>query len=621
MLMKKRVVASLVIALFISACSPSSASTENSADTQTQTSKSTSEDTADISDTFGTYEKEDLNTEYDSDSSTVELSDNTEEVEGVSVDGQIVTINQGGTYVLSGELTDGQVVVNVNEDAKVHLVLNDVTITNQQGPAILVEQAEKVVTTLASDTTNTLTDGDDYQLDGDETEPDATFYSKEDLVINGDGELKVSGNYNNGIRSKDDLILVSGEYTVNAKNNALKGKDSVEILDGSYTLTTEEGDGIQSNNSDEEDKGHIAIDGGTFKITSGRDGVQAETDVNIQQAEITIKTGENETSDEESYKGIKAGNSLLIQNGAFKLTTADDSLHSDGDIAIKDGELTLDSGDDGIHADNDLTIDGGTINVTDSNEGLEASVITINDGDITVVASDDGLNASDGSSSDTEETAGQAGSPGEEQADDSLLLAINGGTLHVDAQGDGLDSNGNIEMTGGTVTVDGPTEDNNGALDYEGDFELSGGTLIAAWSSGMAMNVSDSSSQASLGVYFSETQSAGTIVSLQDSDGNVIATYKPSKDFDHIVISSSELEVDESYTLVSGTDANGTEQNGYYQDEEIVDGTELGTLALSDTVTNLSETGETVSADSMMGGPGGAPNGEAGEDFDGEPPQ
>lgn len=621
MLMKKRVVASLVIALFISACSPSSASTENSADTQTQTSQSTSEDTADISDTFGTYEKEDLNTEYDSDSSTVELSDNTEEVEGVSVDGQIVTINQGGTYVLSGELTDGQVVVNVNEDAKVHLVLNDVTITNQQGPAILVEQAEKVVTTLASDTTNTLTDGDDYQLDGDETEPDATFYSKEDLVINGDGELKVSGNYNNGIRSKDDLILVSGEYTVNAKNNALKGKDSVEILDGSYTLTTEEGDGIQSNNSDEEDKGHIAIDGGTFKITSGRDGVQAETDVSIQKAEITIKTGENETSDEESYKGIKAGNSLLIQNGAFKLTTADDSLHSDGDIAIKDGEFTLDSGDDGIHADNDLTIDGGTINVTDSNEGLEASVITINDGDITVVASDDGLNTSDGSSSDTEETAGQEGAPGEEQADDSLLLAINGGTLHVDAQGDGLDSNGNIEMTGGTVTVDGPTEDNNGALDYEGDFEVSGGTLIAAWSSGMAMNVSDSSSQASLGVYFSETQSAGTIVSLQDSDGNVIATYKPSKDFDHIVISSSELEVDESYTLVSGTDANGTEQNGYYQDEEIVDGTELGTLALSDTVTNLSETGETVSADSMMGGPGGAPNGEAGEDFDGEPPQ
>jgi len=615
MLMKKIIVASLVITLFIGACS-SNSSSESSADTQT--SQSASEDTTDTSDTFGTYEEEDLNTEYDSDSSTIELSDSTEEEDGMSVDGQTVTINQGGTYVLSGELTDGQVVVNVNEDEKVHLVLNEVTITNQQGPAILVEQAEKVVTTLASDTTNTLTDGDDYQLDADETEPDATFYSKEDLVINGEGKLKVSGNYNNGIRSKDDLILVSGEYTVNAKNNALKGKDSVQTLDGSYTLTTEEGDGIQSNNSDEEDKGYIAIDGGTFKISSGRDGVQAETDVSIQQAEITIKTGEDEISDEESYKGIKAGNSLLIQNGTFKLTTADDSLHSDGDIAIKEGKFTLDSGDDGIHADNNLTIDGGTINVTDSNEGLEASVITINDGDITIVASDDGLNASDGSSSDTEETAGQEGVPGEEQADDSLLLAINGGTLHVDAQGDGLDSNGNIEMTGGTVTVDGPTEDNNGALDYEGDFELSGGTLIAAGSSGMAMNVSDSSSQASLGVYFSETQSAGTIVSLQDSDGNIIATYKPSKDFDHIVISSTDLKVDESYTLLSGTDANGTEQNGYYQDEEIVDGTELGTLTLTDTVINLSETGETVSADSMMGGPGGAPNGEA---FDGELPQ
>src|SRR5690625_578261 len=426
--------------------------------------------------------------------------------------------------------------------------------------------------------------------------------------------LVVNGNYNNGIRSKDDLVLISGTYMVNAKNNAIKGKDSVQILDGVYSLTTEEGDAIQSNNSDDEEKGFVAIDGGVFTITAGRDGIQAETTASLQAADITIQTGAESISSEESYKGIKADVAVLIQSGTYNLDTVDDSLHSDGYITIDGGVYLINIEDDGVHADHNLTINCGNLTVANCYEVIEAAVITINDGDIQINASEDGLNASgDSGTTEESETSGDqsfGGPGGMAQADESKMIVINGGTLTVDAEGDGLDSNGNIQMTGGIVTVNGPTGNGDGAIDYDGTFELSGGILIAAGSNGMAMNVSDSSSQASFGIYFTEAQEEGTIIGLLDSDGNAIATYQPSKTFQHLVISSPELEVGEIYTLIKGTEANGSEENGYYEDGSIINGIELGSLTLSDSITNVSETGETVSGRGMGGGaPGEMPDG------------
>lgn len=686
--MKKMIYLSLACTLLLGACSTNETTESTDDSTETATVSPLLQAT---SDTFGTYEEEDLNTSSN-EAVSIELSENTTATDGVTVDGQTVTITQEGTYHLTGELTNGQVIVNVDKEEKVHLILDGVTITNSNGPAILIEQSEKVITTLEKDTVNTLTDGADYDLADDETEPDAAFFSKEDLVLNGEGELVVTGNYNNGIRSKDDLIFISGTYTVTAVNNALKGKDSVQILDGIYTLTTTEGDGIQANNADEADKGYVAIDGGRFTITSGRDGVQAETTASLQLTDMTITTGEETLSDEESYKGIKAGTAVFIQSGTYNIDSADDSLHTNGDLTILAGDFSLTSGDDGIHADNLLTIEDGTLTVTDSYEGLEASEIVINGGDLHVTASDDGLNAGGGSDANAEigffgqdsfDGSGQmtdgapSGTPGEpptgempdgempaddaarepmtpptndatdttdedatsdsatdttgrmdgggmggggmmggggDQADDSKSITINGGTLYVNAQGDGLDSNGNIAMTGGTVIVDGPTNGGNGSLDYNGTFELTGGTLITAGSTGMALNVSDSSSQASLGIYFDSVQAAGTIISIEDSSGNTVATYQPGKEFQHVLFSSSELKVGETYTLVSGSEANGTSQDGYYGTESIINGKELGTLTLSNTITNLSEAGEEVQGGMMGGGMMGGGGGQMPQD-------
>lgn len=471
----------LFLALLLVACAQQSETNSSSSATGTSEATVTNGSTSlEDTDYYGKYEEEDLDASYESSSAiAIKLAGSqTEAGEGFTVDDQTVTITSAGTYMVSGSLTDGQLKINVDKEAKVHLIFAGVSITNANSSAVVIEQAEKVITTLAADTTNTLTDGTSYTFAEGETEPDAAFYSKDDLSINGEGKLVIEGNYSNGIRSKDDLVLASGTYEITAKNNAIKGKDSVSIRDGNYTLTTSEGDGIQANNTEDATKGYIGIDGGIFTIQSGRDGIQAETNLSIQSAEMTVKTADGADSQsvvaDESYKGMKAGGSILLASGSYTIDSADDSIHANDSVTINGGEISAATGDDGIHADNGLTINDGTIIVNKSYEGLEASVITIAGGDIQVLASDDGVNAGGGSDTTDSGQFGQdsfgGGPGGGDQADDSKEVVITGGTLSIDAEGDGLDSNGNVTMSGGIVIVNGPTQGGNGALDYNGTF-------------------------------------------------------------------------------------------------------------------------------------------------------
>jgi hypothetical protein len=602
----------LFLALLLTACAQQSETkSASSAAESSETAVTKVATTLENKDYYGKYEEEDVDDSYDeSAATTITLNDAQTKAEGVTVEGQTVTITSAGTYVITGTLSDGQLKVNVDKEAKVHLIFAGVTITNTSGAAVVVEQAEKVITTLAADTTNTLTDGTSYTLAEGETEPDAVFYSKEDLSINGEGKLIIQGNYSNGIRSKDDLVLASGTYEITAKNNAIKGKDSVSILDGNYTLTTSEGDGIQSNNTEDTAKGYVAIDGGTLKIQSGRDGIQAETNLSVQAADITIKTADGADSQslstEESYKGLKAGQTILLTSGTYTIDSADDSIHANDTITINGGKISATTGDDGIHADNDLTINDGTIVIGKSYEGLEASVVTIAGGDIQVVSSDDGVNAGGGSDTSGEGQFGQdsfGGPGGGDEADDSKEIILTGGTLTIDAEGDGIDSNGNVTMSGGTVLVNGPTRGGNGALDYNGTFEITGGTLMAAGTTDMAMNVSGGT-QRSVAVTFDQSQAANTLISLQDAEGNVLLSYAPSKSFQHLVVSSPDLQ-SADYTLLSGGSNNGAAVYGFYQGGTVTDASELGTLSLTDTISNLTQSGGTAATNQMgsFGGP------------------
>lgn len=543
----------------------------------------------------------------------------------VIMNDNVLTVKTGGVYVLSGNFT-GQIAVDAEDKSTVKLILNGVEINNSNSSAINIVKSEKTTISLVEGTENTITDGKNYVFeDSDTDEPNAAIFSKSDLSINGTGKLVVTGHYNNGITSKDDLKITGGDIQITAVDDGLMGRDLVAVKEGNITIEAG-GDGIKSSNDKDSSKGTIAFEGGTFDITAENDGIQSITSVLIADGTYSITSGggspetittydekmgkgawgpnstatdteetTTEESESDSFKGLKASTDLIIGGGTFVIDSEDDAIHSNDSLSISDGEFTIATGDDALHADSSLVTAGGKIEITKSYEGIESKSITINDGEIHVTASDDGINAgggNDGSGMDMQSTS------------DESKLQINGGYVYMNAAGDGLDSNGTIEMTGGTVLVNGPTNDGNGALDYDSSFNMSGGYLIAAGSSGMVQATSEESTQAGILMTFSETQSAGTIVHLEDSEEKTIATYAPLKDYQSVFISSPELKVDTAYTLYAGGTSTGSEVDGLYSDGEYKDGTKIVDFTMAETITWLDESGVTEARVSGSGGGG-----------------
>ncbi len=541
---------------------------------------------------------------------------------GTTVAGSTLTITAPGTYVFYGTLADGQIIVDAGKNDTVRLVLNGATLACSDSAAIYTKQAGKTIITLAQGTNNSVTDGTTYSNAAGADEPDAAIFSKNDLTINGSGSLTVIGNFNNGIGTKDDLVITGGNINITAANDGLRGRDSVAANDGIITINAKS-DGIQANNDEDTTKGWISLDGGTFNITADQDGIQAETILQITRGEFSLTTGggsanalaknlqdpgpgrgvNNTAATEESTastKGIKAGSGILISNGVIKIDSADDAIHSQGDVTIAGGTFNIATGDDAVHGDANVTIGAGSIAIAKSYEGLEGMTVTINGGEIHLVASDDGINAAGGSNGD------KTGQDNFSSSGDNVIR-ITDGCVYVDAGGDGIDSNGDVYFDGGTVIVNGPTNNGNGPLDYNGKSEITGGILVAAGSSGMAQAPNSSSPQNSLLVYYSSTQKAGTLVNLTDDEsGKSLLTFAPAKDYQSIVISMPELAQGKTYTLSSGGSSTGDNVNGLYSGGTYSSGTKLTNITISGTLTSISDDGSQVSGRGSMGGvPGG----------------
>lgn len=688
--------AALMTAALLGACSSPSNSAANSsaqvAEEATAASYSTTGTSLTVADLVS-FDEDDQNAVWSEDDATViELngSDATVSGDGAAVSGGSVTITEAGTYVLSGTLDDGQILIDAGDEDVVHLVLNGVSITDQDNAPIYAKAADKTIITLADGTENTVADGSSYTLEDGEDEPSAAIFSKNDLTINGTGSLTVTANYNDGITSKDDLKIVSGAIKVQSVDDGIVGRDLLAVQDGTVTIVAE-GDGMKATNDEDADKGVIALAGGTFDIESANDAIQAETTLVVDGGDYHLVTGggsanaevktesgpgqgmgggmggmgggrpmqngettdgasaaeppaatgtdssaapsdsavadegsadtgtaagteseiESDTDESDSAKGLKSGGDMMVNGGSFDIDSADDAVHSNSNVTVNDGQFTIAAGDDAMHADTLLTIAGGTIDITSSYEGVEGGNILISGGDVKLVASDDGVNASGTeTSTETETTDTSTQEQGQRSGGfgggaSNGQLTISGGTLYVNASGDGIDVNGSGTMTGGTVLVDGPTDSGNAALDYDGTFDVSGGVLITAGSSGMAQSTSDSSSQSSIMMTFSETQTAGTLIHVEDSSGNTIATYAPSKDYTAVLISSPDLAQGETYTLYSGGSSTGTATNGLYADGEYSGGTKVVEFELSSIATWLNESGVTeANTGHGMGGGG-----------------
>lgn len=558
------------------------------------------------------YTERDLDGSYDEASATsIRLNGDTADVNGTgaSASGGVVTISGDGVYILSGTLNDGQIIVEAGAADKVQLVLNGVYIYSSTSAPIYIKSADKVFITLAAGTENTIEDSDSYLLDENE-EPSGAIFSKSDLTINGSGALTVNANFNNGIHSKDDLKITDGTITVASAGDGLKGRDCVAVGGGNISVYAA-GDGIQSNNAEDAARGFVSIDGGTLYIQSELDGVQAETILQITGGDLAVVSGggagdgvnaeangtfgmerpngfgfnanaaAESAGDSVSQKGLKGVSGIFILGGNTTVSSADDSVHSNGDIQITDGVLMLTSGDDGIHADSSIVIDGGIINITNSYEGIESANITVNGGDISLTASDDGFNAAGGN-----DGSAMGGRMGQNSFDSSenYFLSINGGNIYVNASGDGLDSNGLLSITGGTTYVDGPTNDGNGPLDYTTS-SVSGGTLVAVGSAGMALNLSGDG-QCSLLYVYSEQQSAGSEITLSDESGSVLVSYTPAKQYRCALITTPLMSEGATYTV-------GSED------------TALSSVTMTSASLSVYQNGEAVGGGMMGGGFGG----------------
>ena len=514
----------LIAALGLTGCSTASGttltsgtSTVHSAVSGTTAGTSTSNTAAGQTlDAQTHYTNEDL-TWDSSDEKTIDLANPTA-TDGVSVENGTITITSGGTYRLTGEYS-GQVKIEATKTDTVRLVLDNAKITNSTGPAINVAGAGEAIIYTASGTANTIADGANYAAKGAD-DPDAAIYSTANLTLAGEGSLSVKGSYEEGIHTTGGLVIASGTLEVNAANTGIKGKDYVDITGGIVNVTAAQ-DGIKSTNTDDESMGFTRLSAGS---------------------------------------------------------------------------VTVSAGDDGLKAPRTLEISGGTLNIEKSNEGIEGQYVNVLDGDVTVNSTDDGINASlKDSSSDTssdttsgqqtqqnqngqvqQDPAGGGAAPGGSQGSTGqnqnmpqpptdgampgggggtfevvdAAINISGGTVTVNAEGDGIDSNGTATFSGGTVTVNGPAAGGNNALDSNGDLLLNGGTVTTGSTADMFEAPSSASTSGYLKITDSSALTQGSTVQVTDSSGTVVANYKiTTSGVQLVLVSNKNIVKGQSYTV------------------------------------------------------------------------
>lgn len=487
-----------------------------------------------------------------------------------------VTISTAGTYRIHGTL-EGMVIVDAAKTHEVTLILDGADITSPTSAAVYVRKAGNVNITLADGRANTLANGGEY-VSIDANNIDAVIFSKSDLTMGGTGSLTVTAEAGHGIVSKDTLEIYGGTYDITSASHGISAKDSLAIEDGTFTVTSGK-DGIHAENSDDLTLGSVYIKNGTFSITSTGDGISASGSLQIDDGTVSVLSGggaqnaeahaddmmmgggrgffgwdwdnssstteTTETTDETavtSFKALRSAGDMLLNGGTYTLSSAEDTIHTDANLTVQGGTYTLAAGDDGLHADLALVINDCDLTLTESYEGIEAKTIDVNGGILTVKASDDGFNASGRTATGWNAMA----------AEEGVYFKVSGGTIYLDADGDGLDSNGDFMVTGGEVYVAGPTNSANGALDYGGEAVAEGGTLIAVGAAGMAESFGDSSTQGTI-IVNTGNQSAGSTVTLTDADGNVLAKYTFDKSFSNVVVTCPAIVDGGTYTLTAGT--------------------------------------------------------------------
>ena len=555
----------LLAALALTGCSTTSNAlasgttvADSSVGTTATTSSATATNTAASSSSFSTNvksgEKLDVDTHYseqdlswDTSSETAIDLSNPTATDGVTVEDGTLTITKAGTYKLSGEY-QGQIKVETADSDAVRLVLDNANITNSSGAALNVVNADEVILYSASGTTNTISDGADYTATG-EDDPDAVVYSKADMTIAGEGTLKVNGNHEDGIHTSDGLVIASGTLEVNAANTGIKGKDYVDILGGTINVTAQQ-DGIKSTNDTDEGKGWTRLSNGTVTVNAGDDGFKASRVVEISGGSLTV---------EQSDEGIEA-QYINVSGGDVNVTSADDGMNAS--LKTSDSESTDSSANTSDAANQQQnnqqqgSLPGGQQSGTSNQQQQGTGQPPAMSG-----TSQDGTsqNGTTGTGQQGMGQPPQGGMPGGGGGTFEVIDAainVSGGHVTVNAEGDGIDSNGVTTLSGGTLIVNGPSQGGNAALDTNGDLLLNGATVLSGSTADMFEAPSTNSTSGYLKLTNSSGFEQGSTVQVADSSGKVVANYKVTKsNVQLVLVSSSSIVKGQSYTAYTTTSA------------------------------------------------------------------
>ncbi|MBQ3928538.1 MAG: carbohydrate-binding domain-containing protein [Clostridia bacterium] len=512
--------AALAGSAFLSGCSDTSSNTEkSSSDTSVSVVSSASTTPSSVE-----FDENDTDTSYNENESakiTLNGSSATVTGNGAKVSGSTVTITSSGTYIISGKMSDGNIVIDAGKKDVVKLVLDNAEITSKTTSAIYASQCEKTILLLNEGTTNTVSDGSSYvksdtssesdassksdtssESDDNSDGPNAAIFVKDDLTILGSGTLNVTGNAHNGITGKDTVRISSGTINVTAAHHGITGKDNLAIEGGNITVTASSGDGLRSTYSKEDttEKGNVYIENAEITVTAAKDGIQAEQNLVVNSGTINVVSGggaaENKTSsrnsggfgqnnqssstDSDSLKGLKSGSNLTVNNGTVTVNSYDDALHSNGDLTIAGGTINIQSGDDGIHTDNTLTIKNGKITVEQSYEGLEGNNITISGGTMDITSTDDGINCSGGNDQsgfggmDGDMQFGRHGMRNTDNTNNTANIQTTAQTDKNDTTDSSSSETPTLTISGGTIYIDAEGD----GLDSNGDVIMSGGTVV-----------------------------------------------------------------------------------------------------------------------------------------------
>ena len=361
------------------------------------------------------------------------------------------------------------------------------------------------------------------------------------------------------------VYVLSGTFTDGTIVVDAGDDDKVQLVLDGVSITAADYAAIYAKNAD---KVFVTLaEGAGNSLTVSGDYVQTDDNnvdaVIFAKCDLTLNGTGSLTVKDNTGHGIVSKDDLVVTGGTYTIYSQDHCLNGKDSVRIADGTFNLSCDEDGIHAGNDdqqdgyVYIEGGDINISVGDDAIHAEgLLIITGGDIDVISSDDGFNAAGGSSGSGDNHDGFGGGPGMDgvdmDADSDAYILITGGTININADGDGIDSNGCIGITGGSVYVLGSSDNGNGAMDYGICAAITGGEIVAVGGSGMAQGFGDESTQCSALVNFDEWVDAGETITLTDSDGKEVLSYRVDKKFNSVVISTSDMKQGETYTLTVG---------------------------------------------------------------------